>query len=266
MEERQASSPGTATVSRFALATGLVTLATFAALSALTVRPSVPEWEKDVVRFTVDLPPWLMEVPQVLMHLSTRFTVPLLALAAYFVTRRWRAAMVVSAACVAGAVPVWIAKHAVSRPRPAASLEDVPARDDFYGSGYASGHITIAVAAAAAVAPYLLVMPRDRRSRGDQQQAHVADEILLPRETAWRWLLAMVPFVMAVGVGLARLYVGAHYPVDLVGGALAGVAGALLVLSLPHFRPETPSSIALLPAPVQQLYRRGHNLLGPRAP
>jgi membrane-associated phospholipid phosphatase len=148
---RQASPPGVATVSRFALVAGLAALAGFIALSAVASTHSVTSWEQDAVEVIVDLPAWLMFVPRALMHISTRFTVPVLALLAYAVTLRWRASAAVMAALAVGAVPAWAGKHLVSdRPRPV-RLQDIPARDDFYGSGYPSGHGMIAFATAVIV-------------------------------------------------------------------------------------------------------------------
>jgi membrane-associated phospholipid phosphatase len=154
----------------------------------------------------------------------------------------------VMAAFVVGAFPSWLGKHLVDRPRPT-NLQDIPARDDFYGTGYPSGHVTIAVATAAVMVPYLLELPRTRRERRLGRPKHLTREAL----EAPGWLLASLPFAMAAGVALGRIYVGAHYPLDIVGGALAGLFGAWVVLALPHFQPATPSSIALLPEWTQRL-------------
>ena len=67
------------------------------------------------------------------------------------------------------------------------------------GSGYLSGHTALAVAMAVVLTPYL--------GRGG------------------RWAV----WILAVIVGLARMYAGAHLPLDVVGGAALGLAvsGAL---------------------------------------
>ena len=50
-------------------------------------------------------------------------------------------------------------------------------------------------------------------------------------------LAALVPraapalYVLALAIGYSRIYVGVHWPLDVVGGALLGVATALLLLA-----------------------------------
>ena len=78
------------------------------------------------------------------------------------------------------------------------------------GFGFPSGHTTMAFTIAALLHP---VIPR-----------------------RWRPLL----WVLAAGVGLGRMYVGVHWPADVVGGAALGIAigsGAwLLAVSRPSGR------------------------------
>ncbi|MGH2774885.1 MAG: phosphatase PAP2 family protein, partial [Actinomycetota bacterium] len=68
------------------------------------------------------------------------------------------------------------------------------------GAGYVSGHATIAFALATVLHPYL------------------------PR--GWR----VVAWSLAGVVGFARVYVGAHLPLDIVGGAALGCAVGLVIL------------------------------------
>ena len=49
---------------------------------------------------------------------------------------------------------------------------------------------------------------------------------LVPRR--WRW----VPPALAIVVGVTRMHVGVHYPLDVVGGALIGTAVGLLVVAV----------------------------------
>ena len=93
-----------------------------------------------------------------------------------------------------------VVKRGIRRPRPAAFLPDAHHRgQDAAGLGYLSGHAAVAVALGTAVLP---------RLRGPARAA----------------VLAAVPVV-----GLCRIYVGAHLPLDVLGGAALGLAieGAL---------------------------------------
>jgi membrane-associated phospholipid phosphatase len=87
-----------------------------------------------------------------------------------------------------------VLKDLIERPRPYDRLPDLVARDHVGGFAYPSGHTTMAVAIVAALHP---VLPRPGR--------------------AVAWALATL-------VAVARLHVGAHWPLDLVGGAALGTA------------------------------------------
>ncbi len=88
-----------------------------------------------------------------------------------------------------------VVKEIVRRPRPAALLPGIRRRGpDAAGLGYLSGHAGVAVALGAAAVPRL--GPAGR---------------VLP--------LSAIPLV-----GLARVYVGAHFPLDVAGGAALGLA------------------------------------------
>jgi undecaprenyl-diphosphatase len=55
-------------------------------------------------------------------------------------------------------------------------------------------------------------------------------------------LAALVPraapfvYVLALAIGYSRLYVGVHWPIDVLGGAVLGVATALLLLAIARRR------------------------------
>ena len=105
-----------------------------------------------------------------------------------------------------------LVKQVVRRPRPADLLPGIRGRGrDAAGLGYLSGHAAVAVALGAAALPRL----------GPAARALT---------------LTAIPLV-----GLTRLYVGAHLPLDIAGGAALGLAAdAAAGLVLPWTR-RTPA-------------------------
>lgn len=104
-----------------------------------------------------------------------------------------------AARLLAGGTGTWtlskLVKRMVRRPRPALLLPGTRRRGrDAAGLGYLSGHAGVAVALGAAALPHL----------GPVRRALT---------------LGAIP-----AVGLARVYVGAHLPLDIAGGAALGLA------------------------------------------
>jgi undecaprenyl-diphosphatase len=95
-------------------------------------------------------------------------------------------------------------KEAVGRPRPfVADAEPAPLLLGVVGDSFPSGHAATSFAGAAMLMRYL----------------------------AGRWL---VLFGLAAAIGFSRVYVGVHYPSDVVGGALLGLLAAAVVTALPR--------------------------------
>jgi membrane-associated phospholipid phosphatase len=128
--------------------------------------------------------------------------------------RRWRAAAFVFTSCLIGAVACTVLKWAVGRTRPVADMAvDIqPFHFDFFRGGlpglleqrnlcFPSGHATQVFALAACLA---LLYPRARH--------------------AW--------FALALVVSLQRVVELAHYPSDVVGGALIGMLGFVAAAKL----------------------------------
>jgi membrane-associated phospholipid phosphatase len=142
----------------------------------------------------------------VVMQLGNILAVPAAALAAA-ITRRWRLAAGMLVGGIATYELAKVVKKIVVRGRPSALLDDVRIRGTAaLGRGYVSGHAAVVVLLAVLAWPYL-----GRRGR-----------------------VAVV--IIGSFVCLARVYVGAHLPLDIVGGAALGlaVAGAVrLILGRP---------------------------------
>jgi undecaprenyl-diphosphatase len=108
-----------------------------------------------------------------------------------------------------------VLKDVVERPRPPGQIDGLHVRESIDGFGFPSGHSTMAFALAAALHP--MVAAR------------------------WRW----APWVLALVVGLGRMHVGVHWPLDVVGGAALGTAigsaAWLVVVAAARTRPAGAS-------------------------
>ena len=140
--------------------------------------------------------------------------VPLVLAAVALALRWWRLALgLVLLVPAKLLVEKEVLKAVVRRERPGttipgAVLRDVPSA----GPSFPSGHAIIVFGIVVLIAPYL-------RHR-------------------WQLLLAVA---LAVLTSVARVYLGAHAPLDVVGGAFAGIAiGALLCFALGVPAPDPP--------------------------
>ena len=157
---------------------------------------TVPGWEESVFRAVNGLPDWLYPIVWPGNLLGALVIVPIVAVLALSVRKRWLALAIVIAG-VAKLVSERVVKAVVTRERPATSVgSDIETRGDVSVSGesFVSGHAILVAAVATVVAPY--VPPRGRIALG-----------------------LVVVFVM-----FARVYVGAHNPLDVICGAGLGVA------------------------------------------
>jgi membrane-associated phospholipid phosphatase len=163
------------------------------------------------------LPGWLYGPMLAAQYLGV-LLMPLIVAAGALAFRRWRLAaalvLVVPLKLAAEKVP----KMLVERERPGTTVPDailhgVPSA----GLSFTSGHAIITFAIAGLLA---LVLPR-------------------------RW--AVVAFLLATLNAVARVYLGAHNPLDVVGGAAIGLAIAAvldLVLDVARVRGVSPSGQA----------------------
>jgi uncharacterized membrane protein YbhN (UPF0104 family)/membrane-associated phospholipid phosphatase/tRNA A-37 threonylcarbamoyl transferase component Bud32 len=167
----------------------------------------VARLEADLFRVLNDLPDAAVAVLGPVMALATLPGAAAVALVALLARRRLRPALDIVVAVVAGSLVGDVVRQVVERTRPGTLLAQVAVRGPVDTLlAYPSGHTTIAAAMAGAVGPFL-----PRRAR----------------RAAW-----VVVWVVAAG----RLYVGAHLPLDVLGGAALGwaLSAALhLVLGAP---------------------------------
>jgi undecaprenyl-diphosphatase len=172
-------------------------------VSALPVDPDrVGDGEVAVFRVLngTTVLPFLVVWP--FMQLGNITAVPVVAGVAAFL-RRWRLAAAALLAGLGVYVLAKVVKGIVPRGRPDALLDDVVIRGDAaVGRGFVSGHAAVVVALVVVAWPWL-----GRRGR-------------------------IACAALAVAVCLGRVHVGAHLPLDVVGGAGLGLAIGGLVLLL----------------------------------
>lgn len=186
-----------------ALAAAVCGLA-FVVLTALVSGTTAPGWEIDVVEAATDAPDAIGYPARGVMELGTLSMVAAVSVVAWLVFRRWRPAAALAGTAVVAWYAAGRAKDVAERDRPVG----VRLRDDTDGFGYPSGHTAVAFALATVAAP------------------------LFPAR--WRW----VPYAAATIVGLARMHVGVHYPIDVVGGALIGIGLGLATRSMVRYAAE----------------------------
>ena len=167
----------------------------------------VAGWERAVFHALNDLPDWLRN-PLWVFQLAGILFVPLVVAVVAAAMRRFRLA-----GALVALIPLkliaerWIVKQLVERQRPGTSIchldercghfRDVP----LVGLSFVSGHAIITWGVVTLLWPYL--------------------------PGRWRWL----PVTVALANAIARVYLGAHNPLDLVAGAGVGVAlGGLLTM------------------------------------
>jgi glycosyltransferase 2 family protein len=164
----------------------------------------VSPWEAQTFRAVNGLPGSLYRPTWVIMQLGTLGATPAAAGVAWLAGEGELAARL-----LAGGTGTWalskLVKRMVRRPRPADLLAGTRCRGrQAAGLGYLSGHAGVAVALGAAALPHL----------GPAGRALA---------------LTAIPVV-----GISRIYVGAHLPLDVAGGAALGlVVDAALVLMKP---------------------------------
>jgi undecaprenyl-diphosphatase len=181
----------------------LASLAVFALCAVVVADGRVGPAERAAFHAVNGLPDWLY-LPMLLFQYLGVLVVPLVVAAGALAFRRWRLAAALVLVVPLKLATERVAKLLVERERPGTTVPDailhgVPSA----GLSFTSGHAIITFAIAGLL---VLVLPR-------------------------RW--GIVAFVLATLNAVARVYLGAHNPLDVVGGAAIGLAiAAVLDLAL----------------------------------
>jgi undecaprenyl-diphosphatase len=157
-------------------------------------------WEVTIFRALNDLPDAIRLFVWVFNQYGVFITIPVLALVALLAHQR-RLALALAISGVGVYVLARVVKLSVERGRPDDLLDAVNGREVFAADslGYPSGHAAVAAALTVVVAAYL----------------------------GRRWAIAAI--CLAAIVPLCRMYIGAHLPLDLIGGAALGITAAAAV-------------------------------------
>ncbi|HEX4820093.1 MAG TPA: phosphatase PAP2 family protein [Acidimicrobiales bacterium] len=175
---------------------------------------SLSDLERGLFHAINDLPSWLYRPLWLVMQcgaLGAAFVVAAVALC----FRRLRLGAELFAAGVGAYYAAVVLKNVVDRGRPGDLLNNVvfhgPAA---HGLGFPSGHAAVSCALAATAFPFLA--------------------------GRWRWALWLIPLT----VGFARVFVGAHFPLDVLGGFALGYT----VAALTHLVGGSPDRRGFTPA------------------
>jgi len=177
-------------------------------VSAVLLKTGTTGWDESLFRLLNDVPAAAASVLTPLSHLflPAGIVIVIVLIIGYVLIRDRSILPVVTG--VAAAVAAWLLAHAAKaiadRPRPYQVMADAVLRQaPAHGTSFPSSHTAVTLAVAIALVPFL-ARP-----------------------------LAAAGIGYAVLVGWSRIYLGVHYPLDILGGAGIGMAtGGLILLAL----------------------------------
>ena len=176
--------------------------------SAALLKAGATGWDLSLFRILNEVPSAVASVLTPLVHLflPIGIVIAVVLIAGYVVA--WTRSVLPLAAGAAAAGAAWAlanaAKVIANRPRPYQVVADAVLRQPpAHGTSFPSSHTAVTVAVVIALVPFL------------------------PRALAW------VAIAYAVLVGWSRVYLGVHYPLDVLAGAGIGMAvGGVVLLAL----------------------------------
>jgi len=198
----------------------LLGLAIFGLAFLMAQRGQLSVVERDLFRIVNDLPETFFPIVWAVMQLGNVLAVPAIAAIAAL-TGRFRMARDMLVSGLLAYFAADLVKNVVGRERPAGLVHANLLDGNVSGIGFISGHAAVAAALATAAVPYL----SRRQSR-----------------LVWGFAWA---------VAIARVYVGAHLPLDILGGAAVGWAiGSLVhyVFGVPRWEPSLSRVAGMLTA------------------
>lgn len=152
-------------------------------------------------------PGWVAEVSRDITSLGSVSVLAFfvaLATVNLVMVRQGRAALVLVASSIGGALMSVLLKELIDRPRP----KIVPHLTEVFSASFPSGHAMMSAVVYLTLGAVLARFTSSRRLR---------------------IYYLSVAFALTLLVGFSRVYLGVHYPSDVLAGWLAGISWALLV-------------------------------------
>lgn len=154
-------------------------------------RGAVSAWEQDLFEVIYSWPIWLTPFFLVVTQLGNYTVLMVLALLAFIFSKFTLVIRLLMSGSLAYLL-TGVAKDLVGRGRPAELFTDITLRDYSRGAGFPSGHMALATALAFTLGYFI--------------------------PSKYRFITPLI----IVLVGLSRIYLGVHAPLDLLGGFAIG--------------------------------------------
>ena len=139
--------------------------------------------------------------------LTYSILIPVSALILYKLKRRWLISVEATFILISASLLNSVLKNWISRPRPSADLHIVSAESFSYPSGHAMS--------AMAFYGFLIYIT-----------------VLYVKPPALKWILSLTLAVLITAIGASRVYLGVHYPSDVIAGFLAGATWLIICIVL----------------------------------
>ena len=123
-----------------------------------------------------------------------------------------------------------VVKNLIARPRPDAIYFLVPESGYSFPSGHSITSIAVYGMLAWLIWYYHKTDTAGAKRLAESPLAATAEAAAAAKMPAKKRALMILCAFLSVAIGLSRIYVGVHHPTDVLGGFLAGIATALLVL------------------------------------
>lgn len=176
----------------------------FGGTAALALRSGIAGWELSLFHAINNWPNGLRGFFLGCTLFPESMWTAALAVVLSFAFRMYRLSWRLAVCFIGGYGFAFLAKHFIARGRPFDVLHDVHTRAHETGMGFPSGHTMMITVLMFAILPYV------------------------PKK--WRWLLP-IPIVL---MALSRVYLGVHFPLDVVGGFAVGLGVISFVRILPQ--------------------------------